>query len=403
MAVPASRLRALLCTAVIASLVGLLAALPAVPAQASSPSITAISPTGVETLLGQTPLTTLNVGQLTEVLSKLPGLQGVEAGALKEALSEAIETLSEHGGNLQELLSGSGANELQAKLEEALGVLSPVLETLLGGNVVTKLTEALKGEGISSVLGELLGKASQPQSLIAEILGALNPTTVEGLLGSKLTGEPFSKLNVGELANDLGTTSEGLATDVGQSTSELPATAMALTAPLTSGKELAVLNGLKGITLGLLGTVGEALGGGSGGSGGSGSSGGSGGSGSSGGSGGGTTVVLDEATPASTTPSTAAKSPVGKLKLISHKVKGDTATIVVQVPAAGYLKLSGKDTGSVRRETAKPERVTLTAKLTRAGVASLRRHDKRMKVSLKVAFKPTSGASSSATLSVLYR
>jgi hypothetical protein len=392
-----------------ASLLGALAALPTGAAQASSPAIAPISTEQVEAVLGQTPLSTLESGQLVGILSRVPGLEGVNAGELKEALEKALSTLTSHGGNLQELLSGGGATDLKASLEEALGPLSGLLSTLLGGNPLTKLTEALKTENVQGVLGELLGKATQPQQLIGDILAAIDPQHLQELLGSSLTGEPFSKLNVGEVAGKVGTTGEDLVGELGKTTTELPETAMALTAPLTSGKELAVLNGLKGVTLGLLEGAGktvEGLGGGSGGSGGSGSgggTGGSGGAGSNGGSGGsGTTVVVQNSQPGGAG-AKATTTVVGKLKLISHHVKGHRATIVVQVPSAGYLTMSSKGLRSLSRQTARSERVTLTAALTRAGTASLRKHHQRLKLVLKLQFKPTSGAASSATLSVLFR
>jgi hypothetical protein len=404
----APRTRQALGAVLAASLLGALAALPTGAAQASSPAITPISSEQVETVLGQTPLSTLESSQLVGILSKVPALEGVNTGKLKEALEKALATLTSHGGNLQELLSGGGAADLKASLEELLGPLSG----LLGGTPLTKLTEALKSENVQQVLGELLGKATQPQQLIGDILAALNPQHLQELLGSSLTGEPFSKLNVGEVAGKVGTTGEDLVGELGKTTTELPETAMALTAPLTSGKELAVLNGLKGVTLGLLEGAGKTvggLGGGSGGSGGSGSGGGTGGSGGAGsnggagGSGSGTTVVVQNSQPGSSGGAKATTTAVGKLKLISHHVKGHTATIVVQVPSAGYLTMSSKGLRSLSRQTARSERVTLTAALTRAGTAALRKHHQRMKLVLKLSFKPTSGAASAATLSVLFR
>lgn len=406
--------------ALAASLLALLAALPVGSAQASAPAVTPLSTSQVESVLGETPLSSLETGQLAELLSKLPGLGDVEAGQLKEALEKAIATLRANSGDLQELLSGNGAADLKAGLEEALGLLSPLLGTLLKGDPLTKLTEALKAQDVQQILGELLGKAAQPQQLLEQILGSLGPQRVQELLGSGLAGEPFAKLDLTELAGKLDTTSEGLAGDLGKTASELPGSTMALTAPLTNGKEVAVLNGVKGLTAGLLeGTskVVEGAGGGSGGSGGSGSggsgsggTGGSGGAGSNGGtggpggsSGGGTTVVVENMQPAASSTPTAATAAAGKIKLVRHRVKGRTATIVVQVPAAGYLSLSGNGLPSLHRQTARAEQVTLTASLTRAGVASLRRHHRRMKITLKVSFRPASGASSKATLSVLFR
>lgn len=404
---PATRVRRLIGAALAAAVVGLLAALPVGAARASSPAITPLETTKVESLLGETPLSELETSQLTELLSKLPALDGLQAGKLKEAIEKTVAKLREHGGSLQELLSGSeGAQSLLKELEKSLGLEILGLGTLLGGNPLTKLTEALKSDSPQELLGELLGKAEQPQQLIQDILASLSPQRLEELLGSSLSGEAFSKLDLSELAGKVGTTPETIDGDLGKTGSELSGAAMTLTAPLTSGKELAVLDGVKGLTLGLLegtGDILEGAGGGSGGAGSGGGTGGSGGSGGSSGSGGGTTVVIQNSQPASPGPSAARTSSAGKLKLIAHSVKGHTATILVQVPSAGYLTLAAKGMRSLSRQTARAERVTLTAALTRAGIASLRKHHRRMKLSVKVSFRPTSGASSSATLSVLFR
>lgn len=402
------RARRLACAGLAASAVALLAALPVGSARASAPAVTPLEPGQVQSVLGEAPLSSLETSQLTELLAKLPNLGGLEASKVKEALEKAIATLREHGGDLHELLSEGGASDLKAALEEALGGLAPLLG-LLGSDPLTKLTEALGSEDVQQVLGELLGKASHPQELLGDILASLEPKRLQELLGSNLAGEPFSKLDLTEQAGKLGTTSEGLAGQLGETAGELPADSMALTAPLTNGKEVAVLDGVKGLTAGLLEGTGKIVegsaGGGSGGSGagGSGGSGGAGSDGGPGGSSGGTTVVVESTQPGPSSTSAAATASVGRLKLLGHRVRGRTATIVVQVPSAGYLSLSGRGLPSLSRQTARAEQVTLTAALTRAGTAALRRHHKRMKLTIRVSFRPTSGASSKATLSVLFR
>jgi hypothetical protein len=102
----------------------------------------------------------------------------------------------------------------------------------------------------------------------------LDLTTLKGLLGSTLSGEPFTQTTVGDLAASLGTTAETLATDLGTTTKELPATAMALTTPLSNGNLLSLLDGLGGLSLSVL-HIGEEGGGGSVGNGGVGGAGGS--------------------------------------------------------------------------------------------------------------------------------
>jgi hypothetical protein len=56
----------------------------------------------------------------------------------------------------------------------------------------------------------------------------------------------------------------------------------------------------------------------------------------------------------------------------------------------------------VNRRAGASERLTLKGTLTRAGTASLRKHRGRLKVTLKAAFNPARGASSSATVSVTF-
>jgi hypothetical protein len=117
-----------------------------------------------------------------------------------------------------------------------------------------------------------------------------------------------------------------------------------------------------------------------------------------------TTVVVMPASASASTPSgAAAGSKTGKLKVISHKVKGDRATVVVEVPSAGKLSVGGKGLRTISRETAKAERVTLHPGLTRAGISSLRKHHRKLKVPIKVSFKQTGGPSSSASVPLVFR
>jgi hypothetical protein len=398
------RMRRLLAVTLMAAAIGVLAALPTAPASASSPSITALPPVDVETLLSETPLTALNTQQLSSVLSSLPGFGTVDAATLEEALDKTIQELSGKGDTLGELLEPSAVvPTLTNSLKEALGPLAPLLETLLGGNPATKLTEALGGTGGNELIAKLLDASTEPQALIAQILAALSPEKLEALLGSSLSGEAFSKSTLAQLASELETTSQSLDEGLGQTLQELPETAMALTAPLSNGTELSILDGVKGLVLGLLG---QPNGGteGAGGNGGNGAGGGNGGSGGSGAGGGtnpaSTTLIVENPIP-QTQSSTAGAASVtpGKLKVLGHHVKGRTITILVQVPSAGKLAIGGKGVRSIRHETAKAERVTLKAILTKAAVSSLRKHH-HLKVALKVSFKQTGGPSSAVTVPV---
>jgi uncharacterized membrane protein YgcG len=405
-------IRRLSAAALTISLIALLAAIPTTSAGARStsaapsftpPAVVSGLPSGeVEKLLSEIPLGSLNVTQLTELLSKLPALGALPAGKLNEALTTTIESLVGKGATLGQLTNPA---EVLPTLETQLNKLlsAPELLSLLKGqSLTTVLTSALGSLTSSQLLGSLLNSTSKPEQLIGQALAALNPEKLQTLLGSTLTGEPFAKTTVGELAGGLGITAGTLASDLGKTTEQLPATALALTAPLTNGKTLGVLDGLGGLSLSLLGSSGQEKGSGREG-GGSGSANGGQGSGSSGGSGGssgGTTLVVNNPLARQTAAASSGSKAVGKIRILSHRVKGRVATIVVRVPAAGKLALGGSGVRSVRRETAEAERVTLRAVLTRAGVASLRKRHNRLWVKLKASFKQSGGPSSSATVTV---
>jgi hypothetical protein len=374
----AGRLRLLATLALCTATVALLSVLPTVPARASTPSVTAPSPAQVDSLLGQVPLDKLNTGQLSGVLSQLPALSSLQGLPLQEALDKVIEKLLGEGATLEQLLGSEATTPLRDTLKEVVTLLGPGLETLLGGNPLGKLTEALQSTDPSEVIAKLLGSSSDPQALIGEILSALNPEHLQTLLGSVLSGAPFSKTTVEGVASQLGTTPQTLAADLGKTAESLPATAMALTAPLKNGETLAVIDGATG---------------GTGASGGNGSS----GTPST------TTVVVIPASASAASPAGAAADKTGKLKVISHKVKGDRATVVVEVPSAGKLSVGGKGLRTISRETAKAERVTLHPGLTRAGISSLRRHHRKLKVPIKVSFKQAGGPSSSASVPLVFR
>jgi hypothetical protein len=374
------------------STIALLSLLPTVQAQASAPSIT-LPPTGeVESVLGETPLGTLPTEKLAEALSQLEGFEGIGPSTVKEALDKLIAELTSKGATLEELLGGNeAASMLKEKLEEVLGPLASHLEELLGGNPQAKLTEVLESTGVSEIIGKLLGGAPEPQTLIAQILQALNPERLQSLLGSLPTGEPPSKSTVEELARQLGTTPEALAAQLGKTAEQLPAAAMALTAPLRNGETLGVLGAPGGVTLGLIKGAGETVG----------VTGGTGGPGANG------TVT----TPGATVTVASAPSPAsgvkgiktGKFRVISHRVRGKAATIVLEVPSAGTLAAGGKGVRSIRREAAKAERVTIHPALTKAGSSSLRRHHRKLKVPVKMSFKQVEGPSSAVTVALTYR
>jgi hypothetical protein len=318
---------------------------------------------------------------------------------------------------------------LASQLEKLLSIAElPVLLALLKGeSLTTKLTAALGSLSSSQLLDTLLGSSGEPEHLLDQLFAAFDPETLKALLGSTLTGEPFSKTTVKELAGELGITAPTLVKELEATPTSLPENATALTAPLTNGKTLGVLDGLGGVTFSLLGGPGsqaKETGEENNGSGGSekSDSGGLGGSdheGSGpGGIGSGTTTPQSSSSPSATTvllsvspaltplgpsPSTGEGArESGKVKILSHHVKDKHVTLVIQVPAAGKLALGGRGVKPVTREAGKAERITLRTTLTKAGKASLRGHRGGLRVKLKASFKIAGGASSSATVTVAF-
>ncbi len=375
-----------------------LSLLPTSPARAGTPTVTVPRAEQVEAVLGQVPLGALNPEELAETLSQTEGFEGLPSLQLKEAIEKVIDQLSGEGGVLSQLLGGERAAELRTKLDETLGPLATELEELLHGNPTQKLEEALGSTEPSEVIGKLLGGSSEPQKLIEQILQGLGAEKLQELLGTVLSGEPFSKTTVEELAHSMGTTGEALAAQLGKTSEELPGAAMALTAPLANGETVAVLNGAKGAAIALLKSTQETVGasGGNGAPGGNGAAGGGGAPGSPG-----ATVTVTKATPQPA--GSVAGRRAGKLRLVRHSVKHARATLVIEAPSAGWLTVSGKGVHQIRRETAKAEQLTVRPVLTRAGSASLRKHHRRLKVPLKVSFRSVSGSTSTLTVPLTYR
>ncbi|HTY96303.1 MAG TPA: hypothetical protein VMB91_04640 [Solirubrobacteraceae bacterium] len=359
-------------------------------------------------MVGAIPLEDLNVAELSELLAKRPGLKSLPEGTLRSALEELLAALAKEGVTVEGLGEpGEIVPELEATLKKLLSP-SELIGLLKGQNLTELLTNALGSVEPKKLVAELVTGSENPGEVVTQALSAVNPEKLESAVGSTLAGEPFSTTTVGELANSSGTTEQGFTEALGTSSEQLPPTAMALTAPLTDGKTLGVLDGTEGLTLATLeGAEGGV--GGLGGSGGVGGIGGRGGAGSAGGtssggagaSGSPTTVVIDAPGPSG--PSTTGSSAtVGKVKVISRKVHNGIASVVVQVPGPGRLTLSGHGVKSVSRQTDAGERVTVKTSLTKAGVASRSRHRHGIAVQLKVDFKPVSGPSSAANTTVRF-
>jgi len=354
------------------------------------------------------------------------------AGSLSPQQLAALQGIF---GELVGNLSGEGLAGLQGTLAGLLGglgtaKLTPVLQTLegaLGGSQLTQLQALLGSLGslsapeLQAQLDELLSQLSPTQlgTLLGELFGDLNPAQLQGVLGELLGELGFTVGTAGEVAEGLGMSSEDLASQIGVEGKDLPSDTKALTAPLEKeGAVMGLMNDLDGLSLGVLGKgpgepgSGSGAGNGSGGS----SSGGAGGNGGSPGGGssnplagaGSTVVNLGFAPTTATAQPVAAKStsavkPKAKVKILSHRVRGTVATLVVQVPAAGGLSVKGRDARSVSRQVSGSERVTLRVPLTHAAVTALHRGHRRMKAKLNVAFKAAAGgASSSASTTVTF-
>lgn len=93
--------------------------------------------------------------------------------------------------------------------------------------------------------------------------------------------------------------------------------------------------------------------------------------------------------------------PRSSIKIISKRIKGRELTLVVQVSGPGAVSASGKGLRTVSLQAEKAERLTLHTTLTRAGTASARRHH-HVRVSLRLSFKPLSGASAATTTAVVF-
>ncbi len=420
-----------------------------------------LAPGRVEELLAQLPVKDLSAAQTAQFLAKLEGIEGLaslETGLLggkpfgvvhlEEGLGEGIE--------------GLGASATLGELQKADGLL-PTLESKLNGLLglaldteqKQELTQALEKLDLTQLVGTLLAGAKEPTQLtglttlaqgLVEKLGG--QSGVEQLLGAKLEG-PFSATTVEGAAKQLGSSTETVSDELGQTAATLPATSKMLTAPVAGNKLLtiapAAVKGVgpavKGLALGLLGGEeetggkgGEEKGGsgsgegkGSSGSGegkggeGSGSGEGKGGSGlgqgggnpqGTGGAGGqgsnastGATTLVVNIPPGSSAAGAAAKGAAGKAKtktrrvaVVSVRTRGDLAMVLVAVPAAGRLTLSGPGLVARTLTVRKAGRVSVELRLSKAGAATLRRRRRApLKVALHVSFKASNGATSSAT------
>jgi hypothetical protein len=92
-----------------------------------------------------------------------------------------------------------------------------------------------------------------------------------------------------------------------------------------------------------------------------------------------------------------------RLRIVSHRVRGHRAIVVVKVPAAGRVSGGGKHLKTVSKRTRKAQRVTLRVPLSGAGVRALRVHH-RLRVRVRVRFVPKAkGAPSAAFVTIVFK
>jgi hypothetical protein len=408
------------------ALSAMLAAVPAAQAQAGG--VNPLPSPALEELLGEAtlggagiPLAALDVPALATILTEQPAIGELETvkglkGSVAHGIEEAIEEVGADEEELEELVGAFGlAFDLEGHLE-AIYEASPdgqkagapefeeAVEKALGKSPEQAIDEGLEALSLGELLSRLLNRASDPSALIGEIFGAAEQESLDELVGASLSGAPFSRASVGEVAAALGETPTALAETFGAAV-QLPEAATALTALVKDGRDLSVFAATKGLDFALIGTESSEPPSEPGG----------------GGTppapvipGGGTGPVAT--TPATGTPppppptsspstlapgaSTPANTP--KVKILSHRVKGDTVTVLFQLPAAGRLVLRGSDVKLATRTIARAGHASLTTHVTAVGIAALRKHH-RLAVKLRATFTPMAGTPSAATITVELR
>jgi hypothetical protein len=430
--------------AAVAAVLALLGALPAAPASAGTkPTAISLPPGGVSELppgamtelLGEAGLGTggiapaaLEAPLLARQLSDLPGIgdlatvDGLGGGeGIGRSLLAALGVMAEGGEPLEELVGGFGlALDLEERLEavyqasaareapSAPESLEEAVGEALGRSPEEVIDEGLESRTLGELLSSLLSEAAHPGAVAGAIFSATDREELHELLGTTLGHEPFAEASVAEAASAIGVTPAELTERVGKTPTELPETALALVIPLRNGQALGVFAAGKGLAFALIGAAPpaeeeaeeEA----------SESEGGSevpAGSGASSATGSSQSPIASTAasTTSATMPAPAAAPPAaagasaGRVRIVSHRTKGSTVTLVVRVPAGGRLTLTGRGLRPVRRAVARASRVSIRLSATRAAVASLRRH-RRLTLDVLASFDPASGQRLSATATV---
>jgi len=381
------------------SVAALLVAVPSASA-ASAPSFTLPSAPGVtpaSVTVSSGDLANLDVGalglesgQLASVLARIPALGALPAGTLETVLG-ALPANTPLSGLLTAIETATG---VKITIGEVTQVVVPaaagdpsVLTNLLAG-LASQLEGTPQGAQLAQVLENLLGglSAEQLQQLakqfgiggdVAELASVLEQKLAKGellpALESLLAQLGTSLATTGQqLAGTLGTTPAALAHDLGLPESVMNTLSGVETPIGGTGGTLAALAGKEGVTVG---TVPR-------------------------------TSTTNNYTTNNNYPATSAAGKKaaagGKVKILSHKVKGHTLTLTVKTPSAGLITVTAAHAKRVSKKVAKATTTTLKVPLTKAGIASAKRHHK-LNVKVGVAFKPTSGAVSSAVTQAHFR
>jgi hypothetical protein len=341
----------------------------------------------------------LESSQLASALVKIPALSTLPTGTL-DSLIAGLPTNSTLRQLLAEVKSATG---VEVSTGEAVGVVlgdaatNPDALSHLLGTVTSLLNSTPQAGALASVLTNLIGglTPTQLQQLESQLGATGSPAELADVLQSKLAnGELESELStvLGELGTTAATTGSQAATTAGTTAAELASelgvgeedlkAASGTSTPLGSlGGYLDALAGPSGLTLGTVPSTPA---------------------GTTTTNGGSTTTSTtgNTSTSTSTAPgvATPAKSPTGpgKVKIVSHKVKGHTLVLVVRVPSAGELTVTGAHAKRELKKSKGAATLTLRIPLSNAAVADVRRKHK-LKLQLKAAFKPVSGAASAAS------
>jgi hypothetical protein len=90
------------------------------------------------------------------------------------------------------------------------------------------------------------------------------------------------------------------------------------------------------------------------------------------------------------------------ITVVSHKVKGNTATITANLPAAGKLTAIGANLSKGSGKINKAGNVTVKLTLTKAGESLLKRHKgRKLQAKVRLTFTPKQGAKLKTTVTVL--